>query len=434
MGNSTSSFSEAQHTFPDAELLHVGGTTCECYRVKLYGKLHFLKRLKPELRTNPQYVAALQKEFELGYQLEHPHIVRYVSKTADGILMDYVDGETLDKFIEHHPDFFKKKENADRIVLQLLDAVGYLHQQQIIHLDLKPSNIIITRIDRDVKLIDLGFSYSDSYTDTTGYTAKYAAPERLEGTVIPDVRTDIYAIGKILQQLPCAKRYAKVIRRCMDVDPALRYSSVSEVELQIKGRRFHLFPWLLAFLVLAVSLFAFFLFQEKRSEDMSGQEVPQTEMRTESQTGVQTEEDDMVTETEEKQQIIMEKPVSNPEATQDNHQPSPTVGTTQKKPNNAALDISSLRKEFYSLCIPVYKEELAAYRDSSYQSVGFIRFNAVSCRFRDKMNNISYELWETRYKNSSSIYERDFHVECSDIILQFINNVYDDMLHNDQKQ
>ena len=100
MGNSTSSFSEAQHTFPDAELLHVGGTTCECYRVKLYGKLHFLKRLKPELRTNPQYVAALQKEFELGYQLEHPHIVRYVSKTADGILMDYVDGETLDKFIE----------------------------------------------------------------------------------------------------------------------------------------------------------------------------------------------------------------------------------------------------------------------------------------------------------------------------------------------
>ena len=300
MGNSTSSFSEAQHTFPDAELLHVGGTTCECYRVKLYGKLHFLKRLKPELRTNPQYVAALQKEFELGYQLEHPHIVRYVSKTADGILMDYVDGETLDKFIEHHPDFFKKKENADRIVLQLLDAVGYLHQQQIIHLDLKPSNIIITRIDRDVKLIDLGFSYSDSYTDTTGYTAKYAAPERLEGTVIPDVRTDIYAIGKILQQLPCAKRYAKVIRRCMDVDPALRYSSVSEVELQIKGRRFHLFPWLLAFLVLAVSLFAFFLFQEKRSEDMSGQEVPQTEMRTESQTGVQTEEDDMVTETEEK--------------------------------------------------------------------------------------------------------------------------------------
>ena len=63
MDSSTSSFSEVQQAFPDAELLQVGGTTCECYRVKLYGKLHFLKRLKPELRTNTHYVAALQKEF-----------------------------------------------------------------------------------------------------------------------------------------------------------------------------------------------------------------------------------------------------------------------------------------------------------------------------------------------------------------------------------
>ncbi len=74
--DSTSSFSEVQHTFPDAELLQVGGSTCECYRVKLYGKLHFLKRLKPQLRTHPQYVAALQKEFETGYSLDHPHLVR----------------------------------------------------------------------------------------------------------------------------------------------------------------------------------------------------------------------------------------------------------------------------------------------------------------------------------------------------------------------
>lgn len=64
--DSTSSFSESQQMFPHAERLQVGGTTCECFRVKMYGKLHFLKRLKPELRTNPRYVAALQKEFETG--------------------------------------------------------------------------------------------------------------------------------------------------------------------------------------------------------------------------------------------------------------------------------------------------------------------------------------------------------------------------------
>ena len=130
MDSSTSSFSEVEQSFPDAELLEVGGTTCECYRVKLYGKLHFLKRLKPELRTHPQYAAALQKEFELGYPLEHPHLVRYTAKTPDGILMEYVDGETLSEFAEHHPDYFAKREQADRFLQQLLSVVGYLHSHQ----------------------------------------------------------------------------------------------------------------------------------------------------------------------------------------------------------------------------------------------------------------------------------------------------------------
>ena len=50
-------------TFPDAESLPIGGATCQCFKVRLYGKLHFLKQLKPELRSDPRYVAALQKEF-----------------------------------------------------------------------------------------------------------------------------------------------------------------------------------------------------------------------------------------------------------------------------------------------------------------------------------------------------------------------------------
>ena len=143
--------------FPHAERLQVGGTTCECFRVKMYGKLHFLKRLKPELRTNPRYVAALQKEFETGYRLDHPHLVHYAAKTDDGILMDYVDGETLSQFVCNHPDYFRNRKNADRFLRQLLSVVGYLHEHQIVHLDLKPDNMLITRIDHDVVLVDLGY-------------------------------------------------------------------------------------------------------------------------------------------------------------------------------------------------------------------------------------------------------------------------------------
>ena len=257
MDSSTSSFSEVEQSFPDAELLQVGGTTCECYRVKLYGKLHFLKRLKPELRTHPQYAAALQKEFELGYPLEHPHLVRYTAKTPDGILMEYVDGETLSQFAEHHPDYFAKREQADRFLQQLLSVVGYLHSHQIVHLDLKPGNILITRIGHDVKLIDLGYSYADCYTDTTGHTDKYAAPEQKYGTSRVDARTDIYAIGRILQTLPCAHYYNKVIKRCTEEQMYLRYSSIDELRRAVSPRRNH--RWILAVIVMVIVFLAGFL-------------------------------------------------------------------------------------------------------------------------------------------------------------------------------
>ena len=234
----TSSFSDIQQTYPDSELLPVGGGTCDCYRVRLYGKLHFLKRLKPEFRTDPRYVSALQKEFEMGYRLDHPHLVRYVSKGDDYLLTEYVDGETLAQFAASHPEYFKSRKHADRFISQLLDVVGYLHQHQIVHLDLKPENILITRIGHEVKLTDLGFCYTDTYTDTMGRTDKYAAPEQLSsfgkerlGVVAkPDARTDIYAIGKIMESLSLPPIYNKVKTRCTAEDPLKRYQSVEELQ------------------------------------------------------------------------------------------------------------------------------------------------------------------------------------------------------------
>ena len=229
----SSEFSDIQQSFPDAELLPVGGSTCDCYRVKLYGKLHFMKRLKPELRTDPRYVSALQKEFETGYRLDHPHLVRYVSK-GDGYLMtEYVDGLTLGAFIEENPAYFKSVQNANRFLTQLLEVVGYLHQHQIVHLDLKPSNILITRIGHDVKLADLGYCYTDTYTDTMGRTDKYAAPEQMHGEQV-DARTDIYAIGKLMESLPCHHIYNKVIARCTAPRPSDRYQTIEELQNALK--------------------------------------------------------------------------------------------------------------------------------------------------------------------------------------------------------
>ena len=94
--------------------------------------------------------------------------------------------ETLSQFVKHHPDYFRNRKNADRFLLQLLSVVGYLHEHQVVHLDLKPDNILITRIDHDVVLVDLGYCYTDSYIDTKGRTDKYAAPEQIGGSAMPD--------------------------------------------------------------------------------------------------------------------------------------------------------------------------------------------------------------------------------------------------------
>lgn len=219
-----------------AEPLTVSGFICEAYRVKIYGKLHFLKKLKKEHEDNILFREALRKEFEIGFRLEHPNIVRYVSFHDDEILMEYVDGEDLLAFLKNHPTYFEDAEHFDKFVGQLLSALQYLHDNQVLHLDLKPENIMLTRIGCDVKVVDLGCCYSDTFVDSTGYTTQYAAPEQLAGRKV-DVRTDIYAVGKLLELLPHPPVYNKVIKRCLNKNPQDRYPSIADLKAALATKK-----------------------------------------------------------------------------------------------------------------------------------------------------------------------------------------------------
>ena len=253
----SSQFSDAQPQFEAMEPVGRNGATCDTFRVKIYGKLHFLKRLKKEFAGDIRYREALRKEFETGYRLEHPNIVRYISLSDDGILMEYVDGETLAQRLADRPDYFKSRKNVDKFLRQLLDALGYLHACQVLHLDLKPDNILLTRINDDVKLIDLGFCYTDTFADTQGHTNHYAAPEQLQGGTV-DARTDIYALGKILEALPYRHTYNKVIARCTAQPPDDRYQNISDLQHALYPKRVHWLWPLIAFLLVALSLGYFF--------------------------------------------------------------------------------------------------------------------------------------------------------------------------------
>lgn len=424
MDNSTSSFSEVRQIFPDAALLQVGGTTCECYRVKLYGKLHFLKRLKPELRTNPQYVAALQKEFEIGYQLDHTHLVRYVSKTDDGILMDYVDGETLGQFAQHHPDYFRNRNNADRFLRQLLSVVGYLHSHQIVHLDLKPSNILITRIGYDVKLIDLGYCYADCYTDTMGRTDKYAAPEQTAGTAKPDGRTDIYAIGRILQTLPCAHYYNKVIKSCTEEKPDKRYQSIAELETAISRKRPYLLPVgiLMIIIVLSVVLFWWNPFLKSPSpslqhhvEDLS---IPDKRESVVTQKGVfgDIQEQSSAIEDSPSQQPSLTPQTAIPQQTEapqnETHssksetpvseaglpKADPPVAETQSPSSSYTdADVAQLRRLLHEAIRPIYEKHLGAYRNIDYYEMNQAEIEAYGHQdvaFMEDCMRKHHELWQ----------------------------------------
>ena len=271
----SSQFSDSQPKYDAIEQMDTRGATCNTFRVKLYGKLHFLKRLKAEYAGDIRYQEALRKEFETGYRLEHPNLVRYLSLDHDGILMEYVDGETLSHRLAANPDYFNNRKHTDKFVRQLLDALGYLHSHQVLHLDLKPDNILLTRINDDVKLIDLGCCYTDSFPDTQGYTSEFAAPEQLSIIHCPlSIQTDIYAFGKILDLLPSSYIYNKVVARCTAEYPKDRYQSVGEILHDIDGMRpFLRYLSIIVAIVVALVVCLFFITRHQESSPVM-QEAP----------------------------------------------------------------------------------------------------------------------------------------------------------------
>ena len=292
------------------EQVDTQGATCDTFRMKLYGKLHFLKRLKAEYAGDVHYREALRKEFETGYRLEHPNLVRYISLDNDGILMEYVDGETLSQRLVTHPDYFKNRKNTDKFIHQLLDVVSYLHSHQVLHLDLKPDNILLTRIGSDVKLIDLGCCYTDTFPDTTGHTNTFAAPEQLSIIHCPlSIQTDIFAIGRILECLPDHNIYNKAIARCTAPDPTTRYQTISDLQDALSARRPHTFWPVLMLLVVVLSIGYFIFTRQQQAAEVTG---PQKEIIIEKPETINAREDVQIVEQNKKETAPTEQRESAP--------------------------------------------------------------------------------------------------------------------------
>ena len=203
---------------------------CRLMKAQRYGIWNVLKGLKPEYSADKQFAQMLTKEYTLMVGLNHHNIVRTyghenVPELGECIVMEYVDGRTLADFIAEKPSLEQRKQ----VVRELVDALSYCHKKQIVHQDIKPSNILITHDGNHVKIIDFGLSDSREWAilKEPAYTKAYAAPEQLAGEQV-DNRTDIYALGIILKQM-FPNRYGLVIRKCLQPRREKRYSSAENV-------------------------------------------------------------------------------------------------------------------------------------------------------------------------------------------------------------
>ena len=238
--------------FSEINKLEVSGAMSDVYSALHLGRRKvIIKRIKPQFRYNKQYIDLFYKEFDTGYSLENPAIVHFYGKGEDAegpyYYMEYVDGRTLHDFI--HVEQNPKEDIINKIVLQLLDALKYMHQKQVFHRDLKPENIMLTYKGNNVKIIDFGLAAADSLVDNLAKagTPKYAAPELMNRATDADQRSDIYALGVIiiemftqhpdrryLSQVP-SEKFRKVADRCTMLNPNDRYQSCDEILRELLG-------------------------------------------------------------------------------------------------------------------------------------------------------------------------------------------------------
>lgn len=254
------SASEAD-VFEKIEPLPDAGSTALAYVVRIKGQDFFMKRLRPELQQAEIYRNLFRKEFELGKRLSSPYIVGYdrlVDNEAETYLLrENVVGCTLKEKLMSSPEWFLEKKNMRRFMLQMLAALQHLHENHVVHADLKPENVMLTRINNDVKLIDLGFAFADSHTSTAGCTPEYAAPEQKNGGEI-DMRTDIYAFGLLIyyiyKEVGCKppRLFSKIADKCTQPAPESRFQSVEEIVEALLRRRRLAQKWMMALGIVAL--------------------------------------------------------------------------------------------------------------------------------------------------------------------------------------
>jgi tRNA A-37 threonylcarbamoyl transferase component Bud32 len=229
-----------------------------------------VKVMHPDLATDETAVKRFEHEARAAGQLTHANIVSVfgMDRTRENrpyLIMDYCDGDTLSTLLALHEKL--DPERALHIFVQLCDAIAHAHAKGIVHRDIKPGNVLITKDQGGadvVHLVDFGIAKNFVVTrETQNLTTEgevfgstqYMSPEQCLGLTI-DVRSDLYSLGCLMYEVltgyppfngenpvqviaahlneeieisPELGVFGPVIRHCLRKEPSLRYATAQEL-------------------------------------------------------------------------------------------------------------------------------------------------------------------------------------------------------------
>ncbi len=228
-----------------------------------------IKMVPPELASSPLAFDDLKREISMASGIVHPNVLKVLSLEAqDGqyfIVMEYIEGESLEQTIASAKDRRLKEDDVIRIMKKTAEGIIEAHARKVIHRDLKPRNIMVSR-DGQVKVLDFGVSdrMTRSMTELTGSdtsgTWPYMAPEQLSNRFgRENQQVDVWSFGVTMYQLltgevpfrnrdqivdpkekpfpleHVSRRTTNIVLKCLEKDRKKRYRDMSEVLADLGG-------------------------------------------------------------------------------------------------------------------------------------------------------------------------------------------------------
>ena len=180
------------------------GTVCTCWDTRLQRRVA-IKRLPILAESGTTTATEALAEARTACMLGHPNIVTVFDFESDGayayLVMEYVDGLNLAELLARVEGGRLTCEECAHVLGSVSRALAFAHENRVLHLDIKPANIMIDR-QGTVKLADFGMSTLASaagYGDARGGTVGYMPPEQVEGRTV-DERADVFALAVVVWQ------------------------------------------------------------------------------------------------------------------------------------------------------------------------------------------------------------------------------------------